>query len=304
VKYLFDEYIFRAAIGETEWKNRIQGGDMRHGSIMAEVFALATLNNGYMVWLYKWKTRYPHSTLRTEYDVVEEGGEGVGAVPRLFCADLELVEVSVPTALPDLATDAASTAATEGTQEAGNGDFALLLPLAGGVESDEKKAAREHDEDITKSIKERIDADRAGTSRPPTTRLLDYNKMCTVALQDRQKTREAMTGREKKEASKMVNASKASLRPYTNGSRKSKRGSSEVKGWNRQGKVFCTRMMSRIKREETFGGDGGIRKKWETMYKKMHKISTKGGEAGGDDEDDEEVEVDEELMYEGLVAGV
>jgi len=175
--------------------------------------------------------------------------------------------------------------------------------LDGNVESDEHKAAREHDKNITKLIKERIDADRAGTSRPPTTRLLDYNRMCAAAVRDRQQTREAVTAREKKEATKQVNASKASLRPYTNGSRKSKRGSSEVKGWDRQGKEFCKSLMNRIKREETFGGsEGGIRKKWETMYKKMHRISTAGGEAGGDAEDDEEVEVNEELMYEGLAS--
>jgi hypothetical protein len=253
-------------------------------------------------------------------DTSEEGDE----TPQLFCGDLVMVEVSVPTVVttaPPTTTNngASSTTPANGgeepqEEEEARTDFKLLLPQ--GVQrsnedntatirpTSEMKAARDREQKITKTIRDRINADRAGNG-DGSSRFLTYLKMSQALQSDAQASRNANTPAASKLAMKSRRKSKTSLRKFTKGTRKSKKGSDEIKGWSVQGKLYMERMVKKIQSEENDSElTTSVRKKWESMYKMICKMAETGTEGAGNGEEDdgETFEMNEELMYVELLA--
>lgn len=325
VHFVFYNYFLRGVIGEKTWKLRIEDESKELATIAAEAYANLQLNNNYFAWLYEYMYAHPTSSLTTEYDAVEQaeneeegdGLENVQEPKQLFSADLDLLEITVPASYAaanasDDGTSAqqAPSDASEENEEQPREDFKLLLPINGDDEepSAEIRAARDHQQNVTNSIKERIDADRTGNG-DGSTRLSAYMKMRHDLDKDRRAARQAMTMAHRKAAKKQSRKSKKNLRDFTQGPRKSKKGSDEILGWSVQGKLYMQKLMEKIQREGRGRGtgenrrtaDSGLRRKWESMYRQIIKFSapSTGNQGEGDGED---FEMDETVMYAGIVS--
>lgn len=68
--YLFYEYFYKSAIGETTWKECVEDDTKRVGNVTTEAFALLLLSNNYKAWMYEAKQDYGDS-LMTEYDTTQ-----------------------------------------------------------------------------------------------------------------------------------------------------------------------------------------------------------------------------------------
>ena len=257
----------------------------------------------------------PNSTLITEYDkllppddaearanasrrggtsatstTTSESANAAMATHDLFCADLELIEVSVPK-----------------PGDAGNNEnFKVLFPRdeedeeSDDESDDEVKSAKEHDEGIAKEIKDLIERDRQpGGTGDGFSRLSSYVKMKSMVRNDREALLSASTMPNKRRAQKKSRASKMSLQDFTKGSRKSKRNSDAILGWSPQGKQYLQAMRRIISIEEV----SGVCKKWEVVYKKMCKAMEANEDDEGFDsnEEAEQFEMEETLMYSELV---
>lgn len=310
VYYLFYHYFLRAVIGDARWKSRMTE-KKKLGTAVAEAYAHATLRNHYFAWLYEYKAGRPGNTLRTEYDAVlqaavdgsdNEDHQGLlPTPPSLFCGDLDMVEVSVPTRP---AQAASSTTAEEEVQEgddniANRDDFKLLVE--GPDPPEELRAAMEDVEKITKEIRRRIHEGRTGAAQGGA---LSSGASHYAMMQARLAEDEAAAvsspdtvadGRNS--AKKRKRKSKGSLRDFTKEPRKTKRGSNSIKGWSVKGKRYVEEMMSKITEDER----SGIRKKWEELYHKLCVMESQAEEEGDEDEEGAGAampfEMDETLMY-------
>ena len=311
VHFLFFEFFLKAAIGNVTWKKRLAEDDTRLATQAIEAYANAVVNNHYFAFLYIYFMKNPNSTLITEYDkllppddaaradasrrggasatsaTTSESASAAMATHDLFCADLELIEVSVPK--PD--------------DTGNNENFKVLFPRDEEDEEsdDEVKSAKEHDEGIAKVIKDLIERDRQpGGNGDGSSRLSSFVKMKSMVRNDREALLSASTAPDKRRAQKKSRASKTSLRDYTKGSRKSKKNSDAILGWSPQGKQYLQAMRRIISIEE----ESGVRKKWEVVYKKMCKAAMEANEddEGFDsNEEAEQFEMEETLMYSELV---
>jgi hypothetical protein len=309
VHFLFFEFFLKAAIGSVTWKKRLAEDDTRLATQAIEAYANAVVNNHYFAFLYIYFMKNPDSTLITEYDkllpredtartdtsrcgstsatstTASESANAAMAMHDLFCADLELIEVSVPK-----------------SDDVGNNEnFKVLLPHDGGdEESDEMKSAKEHHEGIAKEIKDLIERDhQPGGNGGGSSRLSSYVKMKSMVRNDPVALLSASTMPHKRRAQKKSQALKASLRDFTKGSRKSKRNSDAILGWSLQGKQYLQTMRRIISVEE----ERGVCKKWEVVYKKMCKAMEANEDDEGFDsnEEAEQFEMEEMLMYSELV---
>ena len=281
VNYLFYHYFYKAAVGDATWKCRL-AENKRLGPVVLEAYAHSTLRNQYFAWLYEYKANHPNTALRTEYDVVQEE-ESISradrlVAPTLFCGNLDLLEVSVPT----------STTAND--SEEARDDFKLLL-MEHGEESEEYKAAVEHEQNIAKEIKQCIDEDRTRRdgNNEGSSRLAYYLSMSAKVQED---ASQAVT-EDMKSKNKRRRASKAGLRDFTKKRRKTKKGNNVIKGWSVEGKQYMFEMIGKISQDE----QSSIRKKWEAMYHKLWVVARQVDDEVGDDEDDEAFEMDEAVLY-------
>jgi len=326
VHFVFFEYFFRAVIGEMAWKIRMKDDRKRLGSTMAEAYANLQLNNNYFAWLYDYKMKHPNTTLKTEYDLMNGQVAANTDEARLFCGELDWVEVAVPTLASAAGEgDSVDSGSDDDPRDIVSDNFKLLLPevVDGGDTSQElddggeattqvamatreMKEARARELNITRAIWARVNADRSGDEDGSST-LLAYQKMCQAVRSDIQTSRAASTPAERKAASMSCRKSKTSLRHFTKGTRKSKKGSDEIKGWSVQGKLYMERMVRRIKSEDrNCGRTTSIRRKWEFMYKEISKITQAGCGSGGNgiEDDGDTFEMNEELMYGELIEAV
>jgi len=96
VYYLFYEYFFRAVVTEVRWKKKFEGSG-RFGTAWLEAFAHGLLENNYFAWLFQYKSKYNFKNLKTEYDMdVDDDGKMTDKDARIFCGNLEDVEIVVP----------------------------------------------------------------------------------------------------------------------------------------------------------------------------------------------------------------
>jgi hypothetical protein len=67
--YVFYEYFYKGAVGDTQWKEYLEDEDktVRIGNANTEAFALLMLANNYKAWLYEQKETHG-DLLLTEYD--------------------------------------------------------------------------------------------------------------------------------------------------------------------------------------------------------------------------------------------
>jgi hypothetical protein len=251
VHFLFLEFFLKAAIGNVTWKKRLAEDNTRLATQAIEAYANAVVNNHCFAFLYIYFMKNPDSTLITEYNkllplgntartdmsrrgssvtstAASESVNAAMATHNLFCADLELIEVSVP----------------KWDDTVNNENFKVLLPHdKGDEESDEIKSAKEHDKGIAKEIKDLIERDRQpGGTGDGSSRLSSYVKMKSMVQNDREALLSASTMPNKRRVQKKSRASKMSLRDFTKGSRKSKRNSDAILGWSPQGKQYLQAM--------------------------------------------------------------
>jgi hypothetical protein len=191
---------------------------------------------------------------------------------EMFCGDLDFVEVSVPKQWQtndDSSMDAEEE--DQGMAAAGLLEFRLLLEE--GKTVDAYKEVKDNYQQILKAIQEQFDLDQQDTSNEA-----HYSKMNTI-LQPTDTENSAhmdLQGRCKRKQK-----SKASLMDFTSSTKKSKKGSNEIKGWTNAGKLYVMEMLKAIKQDE----DSGICKKWDGMYKTLCNAVK-----DGKDKDEDEVE--------------
>jgi hypothetical protein len=149
----------------------------------------------------------------------------------------------------------------QGTAAAGLLEFKLLLEE--GETADAYKEAKDHDQWILKAIQEQIDLVQQGTSDEAC-----YSKMNTILTTDT----ENGAYMDLRDQCNRKWQSKASLTDFTSSTKKSKKGSDKIKGWNNEGKQYVMEMLKEIKQDE----DSGICKKWECMYKTLCKTVKDG----------------------------
>ncbi len=167
---MFYNYFLKSVIQESVWIDRVNtpssGMGARLGPVISKAYALASLENHYFSWLYQFKIEHPNNTLITEYDQRDDQGVKDANTKQeteidLFCGALVLsdCEISVP-----MTTTAINTANKENEeQEVGrNNDFKILLLSGNTADPAAHKAARDHDQEISKGIKAKIDRDRQG----------------------------------------------------------------------------------------------------------------------------------------------
>ena len=257
------------------------------------------VRNHYFAWLYEFKASNPNTSIRTAYDdqvVAPEGNDqGDEQLLQQFCGDLTFVEVSVPTQhLNDESTDPNPDGEdTGGSNEehqetAPAGEFKLLLE--DGETADAYKEARDHDQQILKGIQERIDLDQQGSADGSSSLKSHFSKMGAKLAEDSQAVAETdLRGRRKQKRK-----SKGSLTDFTSSTKKSKKGSDEIKGWTKAGKEYVVEMLGAIKRDE----DAGIRKKWDSMYKTLcEAVKEREDKDEEEDEDEQHFQVDPNVLY-------
>ena len=57
--YVFYEFFYRAAVGESKWKYCMDNLDMRFGNDTTEAFALLLFANNYKAWLFQENNTQP-----------------------------------------------------------------------------------------------------------------------------------------------------------------------------------------------------------------------------------------------------
>jgi hypothetical protein len=162
-------------------------------------------------------------------------------------------------------------------------EFKLLLEE--GETADAYKEAKDHDQWILKAIQEQIDLVQQGTSNEG-----HYSKMNTILT----------TGTENsaymdlQDQRKRKRQSKASLTDFMSSTKKSKKGSDEIKRWTNAGKQYVMEMLKERKQDE----DSGIRKKWDHMYKTLCNTVKDGKDKDEDEaESKQHFEVDPSVLY-------
>jgi hypothetical protein len=167
IYFVFYDYFLKSVIQESVWIDRVNmpssGMGARLGPVISKAYALASLENHYFSWLYQFKIEHPNNTLITEYDQRDNQGVDNANTKQeteidLFCGALVLsdCEISVP-----MTTTAINNANEENEeQEVGrNDDFKILLLSGDMADPAAHKAARDHDQEISKGIKAKIDHD-------------------------------------------------------------------------------------------------------------------------------------------------
>lgn len=306
VHFLFYEYLFRPAVGDTTWRRRIIE-NRRLGTKIVESYAMATLRNHYFAWLYEYKTDNLHANLKTEYDP-QEAQQGTNAAAegsqdnrqeqevKLFCGELDFVEVSVPThpvserSAAAAANDNSSDDEEDDPQVEPTDQFEILSGR--GETAEAHKAAREHDQAILKNIQEEIAANRengsAGSVGATTSKTASYSKMSKNLADDAAKPA-AMNLSERR---KRKHKSMMGLRDFTTTARKSRKGSKELQGWTKAGQRYVMDVLGEIDQEER----SDIRRKWEVVYLKLRKAAEQDNGVD-DDDDEEEFVMNHALMY-------
>ncbi len=178
-------------------------------------------------------------------------------------------------------------------QEAGrNNDFKILLLSGNTADPAAHKAARDHDQEISKGIKAKIDHDRHGNGDDGYyTRHDSYKKMSSTLDQDMlQINQENGTNIKKRKR-----RSKSGMTAFTSSACKSKKGSDEIARWSMEGKKFVCELFNEIKQDE----QSSVRKKWEDAYKCMCKATKqdKAKAVDDDDEFEEPFEMDANMLY-------
>ncbi len=211
----------------------------RLGLVISEAYALASLENHYFSWLYQFKIEHPNNTLVTEYDQCDDqGGNNANTEQEteidLFCGALVLsnCKISVP-----VTTTTVNTGNKENEQqEAGRNDAFKILLLSGETaDPTAHKAVRDHDQEISKGIKARIDHDKQGIDNEGHhTRHDSYKKMSSMLDQDMLQINKENGANVKKKKQK----SKSGMMAFTSSTCKSKNGSDEIAGWSTEGKKF------------------------------------------------------------------
>jgi hypothetical protein len=312
--FLFYEYFFKPVIGETIWNRRIDE-NKRLGSKVSEAFALAELVNNYHAFLYEFKTMYPNTTLKTEYDdevlVVPQGQHQQGQQRneqqeqdeelQLFCGDLDLFEVSVPQTAGGTSSNANSNGSDE-EQAARDQDFTLLLmDMEGTAVAPAYQEARAHSKAIQRGIRDQLRQDRAEQGSTTTdganndvvtlSSIALYAEVKAKLVEEATQVATTTVVQTRKRKAKAKRGMKRLTSPQSN---KTKKGGDPYKsGWMKEGRKFVNDTLQKIQQDEV----SGIRVKWEEAYKKLLQ-SVKQIEGEEDEEEqDNEPPVNVEMMY-------
>jgi len=169
-------------------------------------------------------------------------------------------------------------------------DFNILLLST--ADPTVHKAVHDHDQEISKGIKAKIESDQQGNSGDGHyTRHDSYKKMSQMVNQDKPLINQENVANAKKRKRK----SKSGMTAYMSSTRKSKKGSDKNAGWLAEGKKLVFELFQEIKQDET----SGICKKWEIAYKHMSKVTKQDKAKAVDDDDKVEApfDMDVNMLY-------
>lgn len=204
---------------------------------------------------------------------------------KVFCGNLGMIEVSVPTSgAASSSRDNDGALEEDAEQEESRDQFELLLDA--GRTAQAHKEARDHDLAILKEIQGQFVIDRNAV----TSNLTSYTDMCTKLIQDANQT---ATAPDRASRLKRKRASKTALRDFTTQTRKSKKGEDVIKGWSDKGKRYVVEMHEKITQDELSGN----RKKWEDAYKKLRKMVQQTSDEREEEDDDEAPTLDMDVLY-------
>jgi hypothetical protein len=259
--FIFYEYFCKTVGGEAAWKEACLEEDKKLCTKVAEAYCLAMLHSKYFAWLFEFKADNPNTTLKTAYDNQGHPPQSDAEQEETlatFCGALDFVEVSVPTPPPQQpmqSNDNSSTATNEQENQEGRlVEFKLLLDE--GETAVAYAEAKLRDQQTFKTIQERIDANedppqQEGASGdtptlPPSPNQARFSRMNELLAGEAGNVpTDALQRRNRKRKSK------AELTEFTSSTKKSKKGSDEIKGWTKEGKKYVSDTLERLKRSET-----------------------------------------------------
>ena len=211
-----------------------------------EAFTHAIIENNYFAWLYDYKYKNPGSTLKTEYDLVEqtdtdEEEETDDDDDQIFCGDLDEVEIALP--------------------DDGIGEYKLILNEC-PTEVVYKEA-----QEATERVRKETFANINHANMNQHGHIHSYDKVNSLLMSDTSNTSSPNESHVvAKELTKKKRKSLRELKMYIgSGAKKSRRDSDNFKGWSEEGKMFMVKMMKDIKEDV----ESGIHGEWEKMYKKI-----------------------------------
>lgn len=275
VYYLFYEFFFKAVVGEGLFKRRFVEGK-RFGTNILEAFAHLILVNNYFAWLYDYYYKNPGTTLKTEYDLPVQGQangrEGTAANEndddRLFCGDLDEVEIALP---------------HDGVKE-----YQLVTNEVATQEA--YKAAQEASEMVRKEALANISPNSSNNRRDGHVHVQSYGKVKSLLRSDTSFSSPVENRAAAKEMTKKKRKCMRELKIYTgSGAKKSRRDSDKFKGWSEEGKMFMVKMTKAIKDDV----ESGVHGEWEKMYR---KISAAVYTSDDPEEESESAEVDYSVL--------
>lgn len=259
VNYIFYEYFFKAVMGESEWKRRLETRQ-RMGTSIMEAFAHGTLQNNYFAWLLDYRLRHPNSGLTTEYDIMETE-EGEDEEMGVYCGDLRDIEIALPTETKP--------------------QYKLITNTDGQEFKDAEEASKLVMEDAERIAKSERGHKRSFEVMKGKEKAFGSENMSDNATRD--KKRQCMR----------------EMKPFTGYTPKTKKGQkrgkkiSSLKGWSEEGKKFVAMVKEEIMEEVNLGTHG----KWEKSYRKICSLRQETGDRVSGDDESSPVEMREEVWY-------
>ena len=306
--FILYEYFCKAVVGNAVWNARCLESDKKLCTMIAEAYTLSMLRNHYFAWLFEFKATNPGTQIKTAYDTTpavsaEAAGQGSAGEQLIetFCGDLEVLEVSVPTQEQiNSARARASSANQEQEEVVPPLEFKLLVEE--GETADAYKEAKDHDQQILKAVQEQIDQDQQGTSGPPSPRTRPtspkarFSKMSSLLADD-----STVAPTDARSRCQRKRKCKAELTDFTSSTKKSKKGSDEIKGWTDAGKQYVIEMLNTLKQDD----EVGIRDKWAGMYRTLLETVKECKERDDDElESEQHIDVDPSVLYGEVMVAV
>ena len=240
---------------------------MRFGTNILEAYTQATLENNYFAWVYEYVKENPGSTLKTEYDIAGDDN-ATDDDRRLFCGDLDHVEI----AAPQIGEDGVAN------------EYKLLIDE--DEDSEEIEQARKDNELVRKRVMERIASGNHVRLNKDMREKLELEEGSAPSNEGQAGTREARKRKRK---------SMKEMKRFTGigSTKKRKKASDRLGGWTDEGRKFVADMTKKIKSDV----DSGLHGEWEKTYEELCK-AINGAERAEEDISEEAMEAECEVLFE------
>jgi hypothetical protein len=240
---------------------------VRFGTNILEAYTQATLEINYFAWVYEYMKENHGSTLKAEYDIAGDDN-ATNDDRRLFCGDLEHVEI----AAPQIGKMASPTS--------------TKLLIDEDKDSEEIEQARKDNELVRKRVMERI---ASGNH----IRLNTYMRAKLELEEGSAPSNEGQAGM--REARKRKRKSMKEMKRFTSIglTKKRKKASDRLGGWTDEGRKFVVDMTKKIKSDV----DSGLHGEWEKIYEELCK-AINGAERAEENISEEAMEAECKVLFE------